>query len=145
MTVMDSPNYVLNLTFVFCSLLDHDNHEMRAKFRKFISEPVMVPRYNIKLVRKCCSSLEVVVFPLSVIDLSVKKKYRNVKRVWFEQTTIGSYAQDMSSENPLNNYRGHHCQTYFKNCPCASHIVTESNTCKDVSFLYTLRHPPLLF
>ena len=25
-------------------LLDHDNHQMRADFRKFISEPVMVPR-----------------------------------------------------------------------------------------------------
>jgi len=31
------------------NLLDHDNHEMRAQFRKFISEPVMVPRYNISL------------------------------------------------------------------------------------------------
>lgn len=31
------------------ALLDHDNHEMRADFRKFISEPVMVPRYNISL------------------------------------------------------------------------------------------------
>ena len=30
-------------------LLDHDNHEMRKQFRKFISEPVMVPRYNISL------------------------------------------------------------------------------------------------
>ena len=30
-------------------LLDHDNHEMRQQFRKFISEPVMVPRYNISL------------------------------------------------------------------------------------------------
>jgi len=30
-------------------LLDHDNHKMRADFRKFISEPVMVPRYNISL------------------------------------------------------------------------------------------------
>merc|ERR1711988_246914 len=30
-------------------LLDHDNHEMRKEFRKFISEPVMVPRYNISL------------------------------------------------------------------------------------------------
>jgi len=30
-------------------LLDHDNHQMRADFRKFISEPVMVPRYNISL------------------------------------------------------------------------------------------------
>jgi len=30
-------------------LLDHDNHEMRQKFREFISEPVMVPRYNISL------------------------------------------------------------------------------------------------
>ena len=25
-------------------LLDHDNHQMRADFRRFISEPVMVPR-----------------------------------------------------------------------------------------------------
>merc|ERR1712142_901599 len=30
-------------------LLDHDNHQMRADLRKFISEPVMVPRYNISL------------------------------------------------------------------------------------------------
>merc|ERR1712121_287030 len=30
-------------------LLDHDNLQMRADFRKFISEPVMVPRYNISL------------------------------------------------------------------------------------------------
>merc|ERR1719360_217053 len=30
-------------------LLDHDNHQMRKDFRKFISEPVMVPRYNISL------------------------------------------------------------------------------------------------
>ncbi len=27
------------------ALLDHDNHDMRAKFRQFISEPLMVPRY----------------------------------------------------------------------------------------------------
>ncbi len=31
------------------SLLDHDNHEMRNKFREFVSEPVMIPRYNIPL------------------------------------------------------------------------------------------------
>jgi len=30
-------------------LLDHDNQQMRQDFRKFISEPVMVPRYNISL------------------------------------------------------------------------------------------------
>lgn len=30
-------------------LLDHDNHDMRKKFREFISEDVMIPRYNIKL------------------------------------------------------------------------------------------------
>ena len=28
-------------------LLDHDNHEMRQKFREFISEPVMIPRYDV--------------------------------------------------------------------------------------------------
>ena len=33
-------------------LLDHDNHEMRDKFRDFISEPVMVPRYNISLAEE---------------------------------------------------------------------------------------------
>ena len=33
-------------------LLDHDNHEMRQKFRQFISEPVMVPRYNISLAEE---------------------------------------------------------------------------------------------
>lgn len=30
-------------------LLDHDNHAMRAKFREFMNDPVMVPRYNIPL------------------------------------------------------------------------------------------------
>ncbi|KAG7172497.1 acyl-coenzyme A oxidase 3, peroxisomal-like [Homarus americanus] len=31
------------------ALLDHDNHEMRTKFREFMSDPVMKPRYNIPL------------------------------------------------------------------------------------------------
>ncbi|XP_077969139.1 uncharacterized protein LOC120344988 [Styela clava] len=30
-------------------LLDHDNHEMRTKFRDFMSDPCMTPRYNISL------------------------------------------------------------------------------------------------
>lgn len=30
-------------------LLDHDNHEMRDKFREFVSDPVMTPKYNISL------------------------------------------------------------------------------------------------
>jgi len=30
-------------------LLDHDNHEMRQKFRAFMSSPVMKPKYNIPL------------------------------------------------------------------------------------------------
>lgn len=30
-------------------LLDHDNHDMRAKFREFVSDPVMTPKYNIPL------------------------------------------------------------------------------------------------
>merc|ERR1719187_995314 len=30
-------------------LLDHDNHQMRADFRKFISDPIMTPKYNISL------------------------------------------------------------------------------------------------
>ncbi len=30
-------------------LLDHDNHEMRNKFREFMSEDVMIPKYNIPL------------------------------------------------------------------------------------------------
>merc|ERR1719365_294913 len=34
------------------ALLDHDNLQMRADFRKFISEPVMVPRYNISLAEE---------------------------------------------------------------------------------------------
>lgn len=33
-------------------LLDHDNHDMRQKFREFISDPVMVPRYNIGLAEE---------------------------------------------------------------------------------------------
>jgi len=31
------------------NLLDHDNHDMRKEFRKFVSDPVMTPRYNISL------------------------------------------------------------------------------------------------
>ena len=30
-------------------LLDHDNHEMRQDLRKFLSDPVFKPRYNIPL------------------------------------------------------------------------------------------------
>lgn len=30
-------------------LLDHDNHEMRSKFREFVSDDIMKPRYNITL------------------------------------------------------------------------------------------------
>jgi len=30
-------------------LLDHDNFEMRTKFREFVSDPVMTPKYNIPL------------------------------------------------------------------------------------------------
>ncbi|XP_063847738.1 uncharacterized protein LOC135092899 isoform X2 [Scylla paramamosain] len=31
------------------ALLDHDNHDMRKKFREFLSDPIMRPRYNISL------------------------------------------------------------------------------------------------
>ena len=30
-------------------LLDHDNHQMRKDFRKFMSDPVMTPKYDISL------------------------------------------------------------------------------------------------
>lgn len=33
-------------------LLDHDNHEMRQKFRQFVSDPIMIPRYNIPLAEE---------------------------------------------------------------------------------------------
>ncbi len=33
-------------------LLDHDNHEMREEFRDFVSDPVMVPIYNIPLAEE---------------------------------------------------------------------------------------------
>jgi len=33
-------------------LLDHDNHEMRNKFREFVSDPVMTPKYNIPLAEE---------------------------------------------------------------------------------------------
>ncbi|KAF2359072.1 Acyl-CoA oxidase/dehydrogenase central domain [Trinorchestia longiramus] len=33
-------------------LLDHDNHDMRAKFRQFLSEEGMKPRYNIELAEE---------------------------------------------------------------------------------------------
>ncbi|KAK7065415.1 acyl-Coenzyme A oxidase [Halocaridina rubra] len=41
-------NYTFNVE-AMTALLDHDNHEMRAKFREFMSDPVMLPRYNIPL------------------------------------------------------------------------------------------------
>ncbi len=31
------------------SLLDHDNHDMRSRFRQFLSDEVMVPAYNVPL------------------------------------------------------------------------------------------------
>jgi len=34
------------------ALLDHDNHEMRKEFRQFVSDPVMVPIYNIALAEE---------------------------------------------------------------------------------------------
>ena len=30
-------------------LLDHDNHEMRDKFRDFLKKPLFQPRYNLSL------------------------------------------------------------------------------------------------
>ena len=46
-------------------LLDHDNLEMRAEFRKFISEPVMVPRYQ-RLIGQCSQyGLSLVKTPLN--------------------------------------------------------------------------------
>lgn len=41
-------NYSFNVK-AMTALLDHDNHEMRARFREFMSDPVMIPRYNISL------------------------------------------------------------------------------------------------
>jgi len=52
MTPAEIRNKLLSPSFPvekMTALLDHDNHQMRADFRKFISEPVMVPRYNISL------------------------------------------------------------------------------------------------
>ena len=53
---VDTPEKIRNSWFAasfpvdkLTHLLDHDNHEMRQKFREFISEPVMIPRYNISL------------------------------------------------------------------------------------------------
>ncbi|XP_002128280.2 uncharacterized protein LOC100181154 [Ciona intestinalis] len=34
------------------TLLDHDNHEMRNEFRKFVSDPIMTPKYNIPLAEE---------------------------------------------------------------------------------------------
>ena len=34
------------------ALLDHDNHQMRKDFRQFVSDPVMVPIYNIALAEE---------------------------------------------------------------------------------------------
>lgn len=33
-------------------LLDADNHEMRQEFRKFVSDPCMIPKYNIPLAEE---------------------------------------------------------------------------------------------
>ncbi len=33
-------------------ILDHDNHDMRKKFRDFVSDPVMIPKYNIPLLEE---------------------------------------------------------------------------------------------
>ncbi|CAK8675100.1 uncharacterized protein LOC143469404 [Clavelina lepadiformis] len=33
-------------------LLDHDNHDMRRKFREFMSDPVMTPKYDISLAEE---------------------------------------------------------------------------------------------
>ena len=33
-------------------LLDHDNHDMRQEFRKFLSDAVMTPRYDISLAEE---------------------------------------------------------------------------------------------
>merc|ERR1712180_388566 len=52
MTPAEIRNKLLSPSFPvekMTALLDHGNHQMRADFRKFISEPVMVPRYNISL------------------------------------------------------------------------------------------------
>ena len=53
-------------------LLDNDNHEMRKEFRKFLSDPVMKPKYNIPLeeereVRICCCFLLSVIIVLCII------------------------------------------------------------------------------
>ena len=50
-------NYLVSNVMYYVSsfvswIQDHDNHEMRANFRNFISEPVMVPRYNISLAEE---------------------------------------------------------------------------------------------
>ena len=31
------------------ALIDHDNHDMRKEMRKFLSDPSMIPKYNISL------------------------------------------------------------------------------------------------
>jgi acyl-CoA oxidase len=59
MSNTDNPQKIRNSWFAptfpvqkLTDLLDHDNHEMRNKFREFISEPVMVPRYDIPLAEE---------------------------------------------------------------------------------------------
>lgn len=39
-------------------LLDHDNQAMRAKFREFVSDPVMTPKYNIPLEEERDNALQ---------------------------------------------------------------------------------------
>jgi len=48
----DSVSSTSNLSFdkeKMTELLDHDNHQMRKDFRKFMSDPVMTPKYDISL------------------------------------------------------------------------------------------------
>ena len=42
------PKATFNITKMQ-ELLDHDNHQMRAELREFLSDPVFTPKYNIPL------------------------------------------------------------------------------------------------
>ena len=72
------PNFDMNK---MTELLDHDNHDMRKKFREFVSEPVMIPRYNIPLLEErdvALERLQVITYNIMLIIALMIKKLDNI-------------------------------------------------------------------
>uniref|UniRef100_H2ZII1 Acyl-CoA oxidase/dehydrogenase middle domain-containing protein n=1 Tax=Ciona savignyi TaxID=51511 RepID=H2ZII1_CIOSA len=63
-------------------LLDHDNHEMRKKFREFMSDPVMTPRYDIPLAEERDIALQRLKRICDAGFISVKDFWTNPLRIF---------------------------------------------------------------